>query len=739
MNRAVRFLLCCGLLLFSATGRATSAEHRVGLVLAGGGARGLAHVGVIKYLSDNHIKVHAIAGTSMGAVIGGLYASGMRAERLQTVVDALDWREMLSDASPRNQLSFRRKQDDFDYLVRAKIRFRGGRLRLPRGLVEGQNLNVLLHNLIAPVSHVRDFDRLPIPFRAVAADIETGEAVVLGNGDLADAMRASMSIPGFYSPVELDGRLLVDGGIANNVPVDVVLAMNVDTVIVVDVGSTLYNRDEMDSPFALLDQLTTILTRRNSEEQLSRMRAQDILILPALDAADITNTDFRKAQRIVRLGYEAAAAIAPRLAVLSSVPAPAAPFIAATKALKTPVIHRIEIANDSRVHTKVLRNSISQPIGKRLKRGRLRRDITEIYALDEFSRVDYSVEEKNGENVLTVRAVADPGGASYLKLGLSWDQDSRGNSDFGVRASWRQKALNSLGAEWHTLAQLGGRPLFGSEFYQPLDLQQRFFLDASYRYQERDINLTQGNNVVASANVDDHRIEAAIGMHIGNDAALRLGAFGRSATVDVEIGAPSLSSRNSEDAGWFLEFKYDTLDRPFFPSHGVRLLSRFESSSQRWSTDTDYDSWSSSLQYAHALGERSTLATYLRWSQLELDRTNSALTLPSQAFTLGGFLNLSGFTRDALAGNYLGQANLIFYRRLNRQSILPVNFPVYAGGSIEAANVWTRSRDASVDDLIYAGSLFLGVDSPIGPVYFGIGIGQHDQRALYVRIGQLFD
>lgn len=212
-----------------------SQRPRVGLVLGGGGARGGAHIGVLKELERMRIPVDAIAGTSMGAIVGGLYATGMSAAELESLIGSLDWAGALTDKPDRADLSFRRKQDDAQVPVDFELGLRGASLVLPKGVVQGQKLDLLLRELTLGVSHVHDFDELPIPFRAIASDIEKGEIYVMERGDLARAIRASMSVPAVFTPVRIDGRLLVDGGLVGNLPVDVMQAMGVDIVIAVDV------------------------------------------------------------------------------------------------------------------------------------------------------------------------------------------------------------------------------------------------------------------------------------------------------------------------------------------------------------------------------------------------------------------------------------------------------------------------------------------------------------------------
>ena len=717
------------------------AAPRVGLVLAGGGARGLAHIGVIRYLEEHGIRVQAVAGTSMGSVIGGLYASGMNAAQIEHVARTLDWRFAFDDKTPREQQMFRRKQEDFDFLIGARMRFKDGKLGIPMGAIEGQHLNLMLHDMVKHVSDIHDFDQLPIPFRAVAADIATGDAVVIGRGDLAVAMRASMSIPGVFAPIELDGRLLVDGGIAKNIPVDVVQGMGVDRLIVIDIGTPLASREQLGNVVALVGQLTTIMTRKNSEQQIALMREGDVLVTPALDAADVQTMSFDKADEAIRLGYEAAEALAPQLAALAT-PGPGAQFAGITEPVP-PRIDAVRIESDAKdVPDELLLSRIKQPLGEPLDAAALEQDIADIYGLETFSRVDYVVEPTAAGNELVVRATANPRGVSYLKLGMSWDQDSRGTSDFGLRASWRQRGLNRLGGEWYTYGQLGGNSNFGTNFYQPLDPLQRFFVDARYRFDQRKLNLGEDGDVHARAIVNEHLLDLAPGINLGNVAQLRTGLYAGNANTDVEIGAPELSSSSTNDGGWFAELGYDTLDRPYFPGKGVRLRSRYTWGEEALGADAQYEAWNTAAYGSFSVG-RNTFLAIARWAEQELDEKGDGFAgsdvLAARAYTLGGFLSLSGYTRDSLAGNYLGFAGLSYYRRLTGQSILPVDMPVYAGASLEAGNTWLYEDDVDVDDLIYAGSLFLGVDSPVGPVYLGVGMAENSQYALYLKIGQLLD
>src|ERR1700735_4075373 len=277
---------------------------RICLVLSGGGARGMAHIGVLKVLEELKVPIDCIAGTSMGAVVGGLYASGMTAAQIETTMRSVDWQEAFRDAPPRRDLAFRRKQDDRNFLVRLPLGLKHGKILLPKGFIQGQKLQETLRQLTLPFSNSTDFDLLPTPFRAVATHLETGNAVLMDKGDLAIAMRASMSAPGVFAPVELDGRLLVDGGLAENLPINVARAMHADVLIVSAVSSPVQPRAALDSALTISNQMLAILVRKDSDRQRASLSAQDILIEP--DLGSTPPTDFTVPGNVIA-GGEAAA------------------------------------------------------------------------------------------------------------------------------------------------------------------------------------------------------------------------------------------------------------------------------------------------------------------------------------------------------------------------------------------------------------------------------------------------
>ncbi len=518
-------------------------EHstEIGLVLSGGAARGLAHIGVLKALDEQGIHVDAIAGTSMGAVIGGLYAAGYTPKELEQLALGLDWKEALSDSPPRVDVPFRRKQDDRDFLVKQKLSFRDdGTLGLPLGAIQGQNLSMLLESLLVHTSDTRDFDQLAIPFRAVATDISTGEKVVFSKGHLPQAIRASMSIPAVFAPVEVNGKLLVDGGMVDNIPVDVARQMGVDVVIVVDIGNPLLDRKQLATVVDMLNQSITLMTRKNSEAQLATLKSSDILVQPPLSG--YSSTDFGRVPQLIDAGYRATSILAPRLAALHK-PADAQAVAlneARTPGERQPVIDRIEVENNSKVSDDVILHYIRQPLGEHLDLDRLQRDMSTLYGLDYFDQVQYRVVHRKDGNALVIHAYGKRGGTDYLRLGLNLSDDLRGDSTFNVGGSYRMNGINRLGAEWLTRLQIGDQQELYSEFYQPLDVGSRYFV-APYLFNEaQNVEATDNDDPIAEYRLERYGYGLNLGRQIANNGEIRLGvaqAFGK---ADVRVGEQDL-------------------------------------------------------------------------------------------------------------------------------------------------------------------------------------------------------
>ena len=719
-------LLClCPLMLFAAA----APRPKVGLVLSGGAARGLANVGVLKALEEQGIHIDAIAGTSMGAVIGGLYASGYKIDELEKLALGIDWKEALSDAPEREDVPFRRKQDDRDFLVKQKLSFRDdGSLGLPLGVIQGQNLALLLESLLAHSSDIRDFDKLPIPFRAVATDIVNGEKVVFRKGHLPQVIRASMSIPAVFAPVEINGQLLVDGGMVDNIPVDVAREMGVDMVIVVDIGTPLRGRKQLNTVFDILNQSITLMTRSNSEVQLASLKPDDILIQPAL--ASYGTTDFGRALDIINAGYRATQVMEKRLAGLrQSTDVQLAE--ARTAEERTPVITAIKIENDSKIGDSVIRYYIRQPVGEPLDLGRLQRDMGTLYGLDYFDQVQYRVVHKGQERTLVISARGKRSGTDYLRLGLNLSDDMRGDSAFNIGASYRINGINQLGAEWLTRVQLGDKQELYSEFYQPLDAGSRYFVAPYINARSQNVEAILDNDPIAEYRLERYGLGLNFGRQIGNSGEIRVGVGEAWGEANVRIGDQDLPSTSFNEGFYDIKYSFDSLDNVYFPHSGEDIALSVRQFEPGLGSDERYRQWEFKLDKALSSGPD----TWILGGRY--GRTLDTANVVTSSFLLGGARQLSGFREDAISGQNISLMRAVYYRRLTPRSYLPFDFPLYAGASLERGRAWNNDNEFD-SGYINAASIFIGFDTPLGPLNFSYGFNDDDQKALYLNLGQTF-
>ncbi|WP_434591134.1 patatin-like phospholipase family protein [Pseudomonas sp. R4-83] len=728
--RRLLFCLLLGFLPFFV--HASDAPRpKIGLVLSGGAARGLAHIGVLKALEEQGIKIDAIAGTSMGAVVGGLYASGYKVDELEKLALSIDWQAALSDAPPREDVPFRRKQDDRDFLVKQKLSFRDdGSLGLPLGVIQGQNLALLLESLLAHTSDTRDFDKLPIPFRAVATDIANGEKVVFRKGHLPQVIRASMSIPAVFAPVELDGRLLVDGGMTDNIPLDVARQMGVDVAIVVDIGTPLRNRKQLATVVDVLNQSITLMTRSNSEEQLAALKSTDVLIQPALAAYGVT--DFGKTQEMIDAGYRATRILDKRLAVLKPTQSQDAELNAArSPGQRTPIITAIRVENDSKVDDDVIRYYIRQPVGEPLDLGRLHSDMGTLYGLDYFEQVQYRVVHKGADHTLVISARGKRSGTDYLRVGLNLSDDMRGDSAFNLGASYRVNGINRLGAEWLTRAQIGDKQELYSEFYQPLDVGSRYFVAPYASFEAQNVDSVLDNDPIAQYRVERYGFGLNFGRQIGNNGEVRFGVGEAWGKADVRIGDQDLPSENFNEGFYALKYSYDSLDNVYFPHEGKDISLTLVQYEPGLGSDTRYRQWDFKVDKAMSHGP-DTLILGGRYG-----RTLNDANVVTSSFLLGGARQLSGFREDAISGQNISLMRAVFYRRLTPRAYLPLDFPLYAGASLERGRAWNNDNEFD-SGYINAASVFIGFDTPLGPLNFSYGLNDADEQAVYLNLGQTF-
>ncbi|MCW3150764.1 patatin-like phospholipase family protein [Stutzerimonas stutzeri] len=727
MRRLLLALLFC----LPLSGLADASSPKTGLVLSGGAARGLAHIGVLKALEEQGVRIDAVAGTSMGAVIGGLYAAGYTVPELEKLALTLNWQEVLSDDPARRDVPFRRKQDDRDFLVKRKLSFRDdGSLGLPLGVIQGQNLALLLERLLVHASDTRDFDQLPIPFRAVATDIANDEKVIFRSGHLPQVIRASMSIPAVFAPVEVEGRLLVDGGMVDNIPMDVARDMGVDRLIVVDIGTPLKPRDQLLTVIDVLNQSITMMTRRNSEEQLATLRPEDLLIQPPLAAYG--STDFGSAQQLIDAGYRATKAHEGRMLELAaSAGGNPALSLARSSDPRTPLITAIRIENDSKVGDAVIRRHIRQRLGEPLDLSDLQKDMGTLYGLDYFDRVEYRVAHGKLGNTLVIRTREKRSGTDYLRLGLNLSDDFQGDSAFNIGASYRKNGINELGAEWLTRLQLGDRQELFSEFYQPLDAGSRWFVAPNAFLEAQNVEAILEHDPIAEYRLRRYGYGLNLGRQIANNGEIRFGVGQAWGEADVRVGERDLPDFSFSEGYYELQYSFDTLDDVDFPHVGEDLGLTLRQYTPGLGSDQRYRQWNIHLDKALSHGPN----TWVLGGRY--GRTLDDTEVVTSSYLLGGARQLSGFRQDALSGQNISLGRVVYYRRMTPRGFLPLDFPLYLGASLERGRAWNNDNEFD-SGYINAASIFVGYDTPLGPLNLGYGTNDEDEQALYLNLGRSF-
>jgi len=711
----------------------SDSDEKLVLVLSGGGARGAAHIGVLKVLEELHIAPDLIVGTSMGCIIGGLYAAGWSPEEIEELMASMDWNAVFSDEVPRSELSFRRKQDDRPILIQARLYFKGFKPYLPAGILGGQRLELLMDALQTESASAAHLDDLNIPFRAVAADIASGQAVVIDNTSLATAMRASMSIPGAFSPVELDGRKLVDGGSVANLPVGIAKQLGATSVIAVDISSPLIaDEDELESFFSIFNQLNSMLTVGNRDRDVALLNGNDVLIQP--DLGDISFVGFDHALEAAGIGETTARNMADTLARFATEDDEEwNEFI--TRQRRRPrepmTIERVRIDNSSPVSDAIVRRALSLNPSETYEPNTLLEDLMQLHSLRYFGIIGYRIEGDDGDRELVITTPARPSGRGSIQVGFGFSDDFDGGIGYSLSARHQLLAVNRLGGEWQNVVQFGTVGLFQSQFYQPLDGAMHWFVEPSVDFRRELVELWADGNPVVQYQVENLAAGVAAGRVLGRWGELRAAAFTGDVRGAPRIGDPSFPSDDERRGGFSLGFTVDTVNQIAFPRRGVEARTYYERSSETLGAENDTDLATASVGYSFSFGH-STFTPYLEYGE-NFESTTDYLNL----FKLGGLGRLSGLGDNELLGEKLALARLLYYYRLTNFRAAGFRVQLYAGASLEAGNVYAREESITGSSLLTAWSLFVGADTPLGPVFLGYGRSE-DRDRFYLSIGDRF-
>lgn len=703
---------------------------RIGLALSGGGALGLAEIGVIQWLEENHIPVDRIAGTSMGGIIAAMYATGMSPAEIQQFAEKIDWDEAFLPEPTYTQLSYRRKQDRRDFLVEAPLGVKHG-LKGPNGFNSGQGVGLLLDRIAFRESDVASFDDLPIPFRCVATDMVNGEAVVLHDGPLAQAVRASMAIPGVFTPVEINGRILADGGMVENIPVETALSMNADAVIAVELRMPPGSPTQLETITGVLTRAVDVMITQNERHSLELAKAK-----VSVDMAGFSMTDYGRVKELIQLGYKSAASqSAALLPYAIQDPAQWQEYLAARAARKhssPQKVETIEVTGADPDTDRRLQHRLSKAIREPLDLSRLNTQLTRIAGEGQFDRLGYEGFTQNGVPALRVTTHEKSYGPPFVDLAVNVDGSGVAAFDFSAGARVTFMDIADHGGEWRNDLLFGSSNLAASEFYQPLG-QSHFFV-APYAFASK-FARNSFTGLTRVAVFGDERAGGGfdLGYDSGRRSEFRVGYEIFNGKLSPLIGAAGLPIVSGSTGEFRARYVWDGQDSPSVPKTGTRIVATLSRVLQ--SPGLAHPIGQLEVQTSTFIPVSAKTSVFLLASGGTTFRGSAG---PFQVFALGGPFHLGAYLPQEFLGNHYAYSSLGFRREFYRLPQL-VGGKIYWGGWYEAGTAF-GSAASDPGPVVVRGTFNLGViaDTIVGPIVLAGSVSPTGQSRANFSIGRLF-
>jgi NTE family protein len=706
---------------------------KIGLVLSGGGARGFAHIGVLKVLEENRIPVDFIAGASIGGLVGSLYATGRTPAEMEQIAQTLDWEKLLRGSPAYENLTFRRKQDRRN--IPGGLTLGGEKvkdLKLPGSLNPGHEIGLVIDNLMLPYSSVRDFNNLPIPFWTVATDMVNAETVVLKSGSLQQSLRATMAIPAVFAPVEINGKILADGGILNNIPTDVVKNMGADIILVVNIETQIGDREALEDLIGVLGQTITVATIENSRRSL---RQADIIIAP--DLKDYTTASFGDGEEIIKLGYLQAKQkenilkslslsendwnehLAARRRRIISETRPVAEFVT------------VEDATRSKEGDLISKQISKQHIGKKLDKKKLESDLTNLTGTRKFDRLGYELKEIDGKTGLLIRYYDRERRAkrkTVLQIGVGANNTDSNNTNFNLRGRLTFFGIGGVGSEWRNDFSIGSKILFSTEYFRPIG-NSNFFIAPGALYENRKYDVFQSGDRLAEYKSETAQVGIDFGYSINDRNEVRLGYFIGNQTGERSIGAPLLPNISGRFNNLSLKYAYEGVNNSQIPTRGTRLNTSLNYYFDAPGASSGFPGADLRFNTIHPLGEGYLLYGFGQGG------TSFGRTAPSlQAFTVGGLFNIGGYGQAEFRGSNSLSGGLGILRETYSLPAF-IGGKIYLGGWYEGGSAFEKLNSAGYLQSVTGGAL---METPLGPVFIGGSFAEGGRRRFYFSLGRFF-
>lgn len=733
----LRGACACALLLFAGaapalaradqTATAAAARPRIALVLSGGGARGFAHIGVLRVLRELHVPVDLVVGTSMGSVVGGAYAAGASVADLERMARDTDWEQVVADRPARDELAFRRREEDVLLPSRIEFGVYPDGLSLPPSAAGNAALEQALGRLLPAGTRDLAVSELALPFRSVASDLLSGEPVELVDTPLFLAMRASLAVPGVFAPVRVDGRLVVDGGLVRNLPVNLARAMGADIVIAVNVGTALAPEKELGSALGVAQQMLNILTEQNVQRSIKELQPQDILVAPDLDGVGFL--DFRQSSRAIAAGERAARALAARLAPLAMDAKHYALF--ENSRLAPPALQdaalplaKVEATTSGRINPQALVVQSGLIEGNSATQAQVRRGADALYGRGDLARVEADIRDQDGTRSVLIRATEADWASDRLRVGLELASDFADANTFALKLMYVRTSINRWGAEVRAVMGIGDKRDAGLQFWQPLGAGSSWYVAPSLQYGSSSGDVFSDGRRLSRIGYNAGSASFTLGRQLGNWGDAQVGVTRRSAGTRVVVPEQvGTATERAFDTTQFVRYRVDTLDALGFPSRGYLLDASLERSPGGNSGRSLARSSLIGMAALHTENWAGHL--YGEWAHAQ----EGAAPL-----NLGGFLRLSGTAADSVQGRTIAFARLVLARRVGA---LPVTLggTVRAGFSLETGGGFDQDLTINSSSRKQAASAFLAVDTRFGPAYLGAGATRDGNRTMYLFLG----
>jgi NTE family protein len=736
MRAMDRIFICCLPLLIhpgaaGQTGgpaRSPSQPLKIGVALSGGGARGVAHIGVLRWFEEHRIPVDYLAGTSMGGLIGGMYAMGMTPSEISDFIHSIDWMRALASGPSYEEMSFRRKEDRRDYQVAFQMGAKHG-IRLATRLSSSHYIGLMIDRLTLPYSALSSFDDLPIPYRCTATDFLAAKSLTLKDGSLASALRATMSIPGMFPPVERDGRVLVDGGLLNNVPTGLVQEMNADVVIAVDIGTPLGDLKTIETLGGILRQASIVMTMDNDRRNLL---LASVIITP--DLGDHSILDFAAIDELIRLGYQGAEAKSAFLQKLAVDEASWHRHVAARQTRRIsriPVPAAIRITGIAEGAQAPMRRLLEKFIGKELDTEQLEATLTLLIGQGRYESLDYQFVRSGNEpsaDVLLISAKEKPYAPPTLDFGLQLEGSDIDAIHFNIGTRVTLYDIGKYGSEWRNDIRFGHKALLASEYLHPIGLRGLFMASQGYfaRSVENLFSTTGGR--VGDYQTNRIGLRADLG-YLTRRTEFRTGYEIGRFTADVHSGQPPVPSFNGAVSLARLRWAFDGTDSATVPSRGLRF-----SAEGRWFLQAPLamSGFPQAEIKALLFQPMSSRGSMLVGAQLGTTFSKDA---PSEMmFTLGGPFRLGAYDSQEFRGSHYFLASLGYRHQVGDLSSL-LGGRIYGIAWFDAGGAYMDFNSPAIQ---YQGSAGLMMDTQLGRLALIGAVGKGGAGKFYITFGTCF-